>query len=225
LNLENLEITIGYSFQSKKWLIQALTHASVQAKNGNYERLEFLGDRVLGLLIAERLYQMFPKASEGELSVRLNSLVNAEICAEIAQEIGLPDFIRTGADMKAIDGRHRINIHADAVEALIAALYLDGGMEAVRPLIARFWEARACVSKLPQRDPKTVLQEWAHQKQVGVQPVYRLIKRQGPSHDPLFKMEVVIAGFAPAQGSGVSKRMAERAAAQAFLQREGIEET
>jgi len=223
LNLERLEAAIDYQFQDKERLRRALTHASVQTGGGNYERLEFLGDRVLGLLIAEMLCHIFPKASEGELSVRLNALVNAEICAEIAQEMGLPDFIHTGADMKEIDGRRMINIHADVVEALIAALYLEGGLAAVRPLIARFWEGRARTAIRPQRDAKTMLQEWAHQ-QNGGQPSYRLIKRQGPDHQPLFKIEVNITGFAPASGSGSSKRLAERAAAQAFLAREGVEE-
>jgi len=223
LNLEHLENTLGYSFQNQERLRLALTHSSVQARKGNYERLEFLGDRVLGLVIAEMLCQMFPKASEGELSVRLNALVNAEICAEIAQEMGLPDFIHIGADMKALDNRRMINVHADVVEALIAALYMEAGLEGVRPLIAHFWQERAQISDRPQRDAKTVLQEWAHQ-QNGSQPLYRLVKRQGPDHAPLFKIEVIIQGFAPARGIGSSKRLAERAAAQAFLSREGAEE-
>jgi len=223
LNLEELETIIGYRFQDRERLRQALTHASVQTARGNYERLEFLGDRVLGLAVAEMLCQMFPKASEGELSVRLNALVNTEVCAEIAQQIGLPDFIHTGADMKEFDGRRMTNIYADVVEALIAALYMEGGLSAVRQLIARFWEARARTSRQPRRDAKTRLQEWAHQ-QNGAHPSYRLVKRQGPDHEPLFQIEVCVAGFAPAQGSGSSKRLAEREAAQAFLTREGIEE-
>jgi len=223
LNLEQLETILGYTFQNKKRLIQALTHASAAAAGGNYERLEFLGDRVLGLVIAEMLCQMFPTASEGDLSVRLNALVNAEICAEIAQEMGLPDFIHKGAEMREFEDRRMVNIHADVVEALIAALYLEGGLAAVRPLIARFWEGRARISIRPRRDAKTVLQEWAHQ-QNGAQPHYRLIKRQGPDHEPLFNIEVTVAGFAPARGEGASKRLAERAAAKALLVREGIEE-
>jgi len=223
LNLELLETRLGHKFKNKQRLRCALTHASVQTALGNYERLEFLGDRVLGLLIAEMLCQIFPQASEGELSVRLNALVNTQICAEIAQEMGLPDFIHTGAEMREFDERRMINIYADVVEALIAALYLEGGLPAVRPLIARFWEQRARILIRPRRDAKTRLQEWAHQ-QDGAQPTYRLIKQQGPDHDPVFKIEVNIAGFAPARGSGASKRLAERAAAQIFLEREGIEE-
>jgi len=223
LNLEKLESVIGYQFQDKERLRRALTHASVQTAQGNYERLEFLGDRVLGLAVAEMLCQMFPQASEGELSVRLNALVNTEICAEIACQIGLPDFIHTGADMKEFDGRRMTNIHADVVEALIATLYMEGGLAAVRQLIARFWEERARTSSRPRRDAKTRLQEWAHQ-QNGAHPVYRLIKRQGPDHEPSFQIEVNVSGFAPARGSGSSKRLAEREAAQAFLAREGIEE-
>jgi len=223
LNLEKLENVIGYQFQNKERLRRALTHASVQGTEGNYERLEFLGDRVLGLTVAEMLCEMFPKASEGELSVRLNALVNTEICAEIAREIGLPDFIHTGADMKNIEGRRMVNIHADVVEALIASLYLEGGLLPVRQLISRFWGIRARTSLQPNRDAKTRLQEWAHQ-QNGAHPVYRLIKRQGPDHEPSFLIEVNISGFAPARGSGSSKRLAEREAANSFLTREGIEE-
>jgi len=223
LNLDQLEALIGYSFENKERLRRALTHASVQARSGNYERLEFLGDRVLGLAIAEMLCQMFPHASEGELSVRLNALVNTEVCAEIAQEMGLPDFIHKGAEMREFDLRRLVNIHADVVEALIAALYLEGGLALVRPVIVRFWENRARMSHRPRRDAKTILQEWAHQ-QNGAQPNYRLIKRQGPDHEPVFNIEVHVTGFAPARGTGASKRLAERAAAHAFLTREGIEE-
>jgi len=224
LNLERLEILLGCTFTNKQRLIQALTHASTQSVGGNYERLEFLGDRVLGLVIAEMLCQMFPKASEGELSVRLNALVNAEICAEIALEMGLPEFIHKGAELREFEDRRLVNIHADVVEAIIAALYLESGLEAARALIIRFWEGRARLSIRPKRDAKTMLQEWAHQQHGTPQPHYRLVKRRGPDHAPIFKIEVNISGFAPARGLGTSKRQAERAAAREFLAREGVEE-
>lgn len=221
-NLAKLELATGHRFTNEKQLHRALTHASLQdAADGNYERLEFLGDRVLGLLISEMLCRLFPSASEGELSVRLNALVNAETCSEIAKEIGLPQMIYMGAEMKMLEGRRLSNMYADVVEALIAVIYLDGGLEAVRPFIARYWEARAKATETQRRDAKTELQEWAHQQQ-GAQPIYRVVKRKGPDHEPIFEVEVRILGFAPANGIGRSKRHAERAAAEQLLCREGV---
>ncbi|WP_375701454.1 ribonuclease III, partial [Bartonella sp. AA81SXKL] len=179
----------GHYFKDKKKLKKALTHSSVQgSEQGNYERLEFLGDRVLGLLIAEMLYQLFPQASEGELSVRLNSLVNAQTCADIALEMELPVMIHVGFEMKNLKGRRLTNMYADVIEALIAVIYLDGGLESVRPFIQRYWQSRAKQMDAGRRDAKTQLQEWAH-VQGGVQPHYRVVKRSGPDHDPVFMGE------------------------------------
>ncbi|RCL03100.1 MAG: ribonuclease III [Candidatus Tokpelaia sp. JSC189] len=222
--IKQLEKAIGYHFKNKAQLEGALTHASFQGANqgnGNYERLEFLGDRVLGLLIAEILSQFFPNATVGELSIRLNGLVNAEVCAQVSEEIGLPDKILMGAEMKSLEGRRLINIYADVVEALIAVIYLDGGLEAVRPFIHRYWDRRAQGSEGQRRDAKTQLQEWAHQES-GTQPFYRILKRKGPDHDPVFEVEVRVSGFAPAKGKGQSKRQAERAAAEKMLCQEGV---
>ncbi|MHC5306766.1 ribonuclease III [Bartonella sp. LJL80] len=220
--IDRLEKLTGHRFKDEERLQRALTHASVQdAGQGNYERLEFLGDRVLGLLISEMLCGFFPHATEGELSVRLNGLVNAETCADIALELGLPDIIYVGAEMKNLDGRRLANMHADVVEALIAVIYVEGGLEAVRPFIKRYWEDRARQSDAGRRDAKTELQEWAH-TQNGAQPQYRVVKRRGPDHDPVFEVEVRISGFAPATGTGRSKRHAERAAAEKLLMREGV---
>jgi len=220
-NFALLEAITGHHFADRARLTQALTHTSVQNAQGNYERLEFLGDRVLGLAVAEMLGQIFPDASEGELSVRLNALVNAQTCAAIAVEIGLPDVIHMGAEMRMLDARRLTNMHADVVEALIAVLYLEGGLDAVRPFIEKFWAHRARARQGSNRDAKTALQEWAHQ-QNGAQPHYRVVKRKGPDHDPLFDVEVLVSGFAPARGQGSSKRHAERAAACALLEREGV---
>ncbi len=131
-----LEALIGHEFAEKERLDRALTHASARSqKGGNYERLEFLGDRVLGLCVAELLFRTFETAGEGELSVRLNQLVSADTCAEVADELGLHLFIRTGADVKKLTGKRMMNVRADVVESLIAALYLDGGLEVARRFI------------------------------------------------------------------------------------------
>jgi ribonuclease-3 len=217
-----LETLIGYAFSEKQWLDRALTHASVGlAKDANYERLEFLGDRVLGLCVAELLFTTFRSAPEGELSVRLNQLVSAESCAIVADEMELHRFIRTGADVKKITGKRMMNVRADVVESLIAALYLDGGLEAARGFILRHWEARATRADGARRDAKTELQEWAHAK-FGVTPSYRIDDRSGPDHDPRFTVTVEIPGVLPETGADRSKRAAEQVAATRILEREGV---
>lgn len=218
----HLEEITNHRFLNEQRLTEALTHSSARSSlEGNYERLEFLGDRVLGLLIAEMLCSFFPKASEGELSVRLNALVNAETCATIALEAQIPPMIIMSPEMRNLDGRRLVNTYADVVESLIAVIYLDGGLEAVRPFIQRFWQMRAQQQGAGRRDAKTELQEWAHQ-QNGSQPLYKVLKRTGPDHDPMFDVEVRLSGFAPASGKGRSKRSAERAAAETLLKREGV---
>lgn len=225
LNDENrgrLEAAIGYAFTNKERLDRAITHASARpAKGSNYERLEFLGDRVLGLCVAEMLFQTFREASEGELSVRLNHLVSAETCAQVSDDLGLHQFIRTGADVKKLTAKPMMNVRADVVEALIAAIYLDGGLEAARGFILRNWQDRARSEHGGRRDAKTELQEWAHAR-FSTTPVYRIDERTGPDHDPRFTVTVEIACVAPATGSERSKRAAEQAAATKVLEREGI---
>ncbi|MCZ2203814.1 ribonuclease III [Bartonella sp. A05] len=223
--IDQLEMVTGHSFKDEERLKRALTHSSVQgSEQGNYERLEFLGDRVLGFLIAEMLYQFFPRAREGELSVRLNGLVNAQTCADIAQEIGLSDMVHVGSEMKSLEGRRLASVYADVIEALIAVIYLDGGLESARFFIRRYWQDRAKRMDAGRRDAKTELQEWAH-TQDSVQPQYRVLNRCGPDHDPTFMVEVSVSGFAPEIGQGSSKRHAERVAAEKILRREGIWET
>lgn len=213
---------IGYDFRRTDFLIQALTHASASTGNAeNYERLEFLGDRVLGLAIAQLLFSEFPKADEGELSRRFNLLVNTETCADVANEIGLGEFIMTGMEIRSIKGRKRQNLRADAVEALIASIYLDGGFGPARAFIERFWRPRAHASGADRRDAKTELQEWAHRRG-GPAPVYKTEERSGPDHDPVFTVMAKVTGYDPARGSGRSKREAEQAAAAAILVREGV---
>jgi ribonuclease-3 len=219
---EALEALIGYTFADRERLSRAVTHSSARiAKAGNYERLEFLGDRVLGLCVAELLFTTFRSAAEGELSVRLNRLVSADVCAEVADELDLYKFVRTGADLKKITGQNMKNVRADVVESLIAAIYLDGGLEAARGFVLRNWTERASSSALMRRDAKTELQEWAHQK-FGFAPSYRVENRSGPDHAPEFTVVVEIDGIAPEQGTDRSKRAAEQVAAQKMLEREGV---
>lgn len=216
-----LEQRTGYRFADAGLAEQALTHSSVRGGAADYERLEFLGDRVLGLVVAEMLFRAYPDAIQGELSVRLNALVTGDTCAAVAEEIGLVPLIRSDG-IRALDGRKARGIRADAMEALIAAIYLDGGLEAARAFITRFWRDRAAAG-LGRRDPKTALQEWAHQA-TATTPVYEIVDRQGPDHAPVFRVSVAVNGMEPALGTGRSKREAEQAAANALLEREGVRE-
>ncbi|MDK1488995.1 ribonuclease III [Sinorhizobium sp. 7-81] len=217
-----LETVIGYQFVEKERLDRALTHSSARnAKGSNYQRLEFLGDRVLGLCVAELLFQTFRDANEGELSVRLNQLVSAESCAKVADDLSLHEFIRTGSDVKKITGKHMMNVRADVVESLIAAIYLDGGLEAARRFVLLHWTARAASADGARRDAKTELQEWAHAR-FGVAPKYRTDDRSGPDHDPRFTVTVEVMGVAPETGTDRSKRGAEQVAATRLLEREGV---
>lgn len=216
------ETVIGYQFAEKERLDRALTHSSARsAKGSNYQRLEFLGDRVLGLCVAELLFQTFRDANEGELSVRLNQLVSAENCAMVADDLELHQFIRTGSDVKKITGKAMMNVRADVVESLIAAIYLDGGLEAARGFVLRHWKDRAVRADGARRDAKTELQEWAHAK-FGIAPTYRTDDRSGPDHDPRFTVTVEIEGVAPETGIDRSKRGAEQVAAMKLLEREGV---
>lgn len=217
-----LEERIGHRFADAGHLNEALTHSSArESGRGNYERLEFLGDRVLGLCVAELLFRRFATADQGELSVRLNQLVSAETCAEVADELRLHEFIRTGADVKRLTGARMASVRADVVEAVIAAIYLDAGLEAARRFVDAFWSERAARSGGARRDAKTELQEWSHAR-FGATPVYRVAGRAGPDHDPVFTVTVEIAGMAPETGSSRSKRAAEQEAAARLLTREGV---
>lgn len=220
--LERLEERIGYRFDDRERARRALTHSSSPAgRAGNYERLEFLGDRVLGLCIAELLFADFSGASEGELSVRLNQLVSARTCAVVADDLGLHEFIRTGSDIKTVLGKRMASVRADVMEALIAAIYLDGGLEPARAFIRANWSARAREANAGRRDAKTELQEWAHAKS-GLTPNYQIIERTGPDHDPQFTVRVEIDGIASETGVSRSKRAAEQEAATRILVREGV---
>jgi ribonuclease III len=221
----SLEERIGYRFADPTLLDSALSHISALkgARNraGSYQRLEFLGDHVLGLVISDMLFRAFPRADEGELSRRLADLVRKETCAEIARAVDLGAAIRLGASEANAGARTRLAILADVCEALIGAVYLDGGFAAAEALIGRLWQVRMKTKAEPLRDPKTVLQEWAQGRGLPT-PAYREIARSGPDHDPQFRVAVQLPHLAPAEGSGRSKRAAEQAAAAAMMKREGV---
>lgn len=219
-----LEKRLGYTFNDHANLERALTHTSVRRGSDSsfhYERLEFLGDRVLGLTIADMLHRKYPEASEGELSLRLNALVRGETLASISDRLSLHEFIRTGGDLKEITGKRMKSVRADVLEALIASVYLDGGLDAAKTFIHRFWGDLVNDKGLARRDSKTELQEWAHARRLGT-PRYLEKAREGPDHDPQFTVCVRIAGMEEAVGEGRSKRMAEQEAARNFLNREGV---
>jgi len=220
-----LEERIGYRFKDGALLDSALTHISALkgARNraNSYQRLEFLGDHVLGLVISDLLFRAFPRADEGELSRRLADLVRKETCAEIARSIELGAAIRLGSSEANAGGRKRPAILADVCEALIGAVYLDGAYPAAEALVERLWQVRMQATAQPQRDPKTVLQEWAQARGLPT-PAYSEVARTGPDHNPEFRVAVQLPNFAPAEGSGRSKRAAEQAAAAAMLTRERV---
>jgi ribonuclease-3 len=219
-----LETTIGYRFRDKALLERALTHISAlkgQGRTGSYQRLEFLGDHVLGLAVSEMLFEAFPKAEEGELSRRLADLVRRESCADVARAIDLGASLRLGASEVRSGGRSRIAILADVCESLIGAVFLDGGYKAAKTFVERYWSDRMRKPARPLRDPKTILQEWAQARGLPT-PSYREVERTGPHHDPVFRVAVLLPERDPAEGRGRSKRAAEQAAAAALLAREGV---
>ena len=220
-----IEGRIGHKFGDPNLLATAFTHVSAlkPARNRaeSYQRLEFLGDHVLGLVISDMLFGAFPKADEGELSRRLADLVRKEACADVARAIDLGEAIRLGASESNAGGRNRIAILADVCEALIGAIFIDGGYEAASDVIGQLWEQRMRAPTRPLRDSKTILQEWAQARGLPT-PRYREVERKGPDHDPEFRVTVELPNKQPAEGLGRSKRAAEQAAAAAMLTREGV---
>jgi ribonuclease-3 len=222
-DLAALEARLGHGFVNKRLLIHALTHVSAsQARSDSYERLEFLGDRVLGLIVAHMLYGAFGSESEGVLSRRLADLVRKETCAEVAESWGVGPYIRLGDGEAQTGGREKRAILGDVCEAVIGAVFLDGGLLAAEAVVRAAIEPRMQAPGRRLRDAKTSLQEWAQARRLAT-PHYRLAARSGPDHAPYFEVAVEVDGFAVARGAGNSKRGAEQSAAQAFLEREGIE--
>jgi ribonuclease-3 len=220
--LSRLEAALGHVFADKSLLTTALTHMSAEGSRlGSYQRLEFLGDRVLGLSVADMLFVRYNQAEEGDMSRRLADLVRKETCAEVAQAWDLGQFLRLG-DGEILGGaRKNRAILADACEAIIGAVFIDGGYEAARGLVERAFGERLLKPVKPLRDAKTALQEWA-QGQGYPTPTYSERGRSGPDHAPRFVVAARITGLADAEAQGPSKRLAEQAAAEAFLRREGL---
>lgn len=196
--------------------VRALTHGSQAADN--YERLEFLGDRVLGLSMAEWLYERFPTEPEGALSRRLNALVTGATCAGIARELGVPAHLRLGKQARDDGAAQSDNVLGDVLEALIGALYLEHGQGAASAFVRRCWADRIDAQLRAPRHPKSALQEWAaaHQRRP---PSYEVVERTGPEHAPRFTVRAAIGNLAEASASGASKQEAETAAAKALLDR------
>lgn len=208
-SIRTLQARLNHAFQDPDLLRRALTHTSAEADFDN-ERLEFLGDRILGLSVAELLLDAFPREREGDIGRRFAQLVRAETLTEIGRRVGID------AALDYVGGEARDSVVADATEAVIAALYLDGGYAVAAEFIARHWSPLIERADAPPRDAKTALQEWSQAHGLGL-PVYRDIAREGPDHAPLFTVEVSVTGMAPAQAQGNSKRAAEQAAAALLL--------
>lgn len=218
-----LETALGYRFKSTSLIERALTHASVRGgktHRDDNERLEFVGDRVLGLAIAEALSEAFPMATEGELARRYNRLVRGETCAKVARELGLGASLILSDSEAESGGREKDTILADAIEAVLGAVFLEAGFDKSRSVVRQLWQRH--FDQLPQvaADAKSALQEWAQGQGLAL-PEYVEIARKGPDHAPRFTSEVRIVGKPPARGEGASKRAAEQAAATALLAREG----
>ena len=212
---ENLCRVIGYEFDDQSLLMRALTHASVDNTTDieTYERLEFLGDRVLGLVVCDFLMRTYTLEDEGALSRRLSGLVDRSTLATVAKSIEMEDYIIYGAGTRLNE-----SILADVIEALFGAVYRDGGLEKARPVIEELVCSLAEEVQAPPTDSKTTLQEWAQGQKLGL-PVYREIRRDGPDHQPVFSVEVVVTGLDPCQANGSSKRNAEQAAAAEMLKK------
>ena len=209
---------LGHDFARPELLIRALTHGSVASPTRpDNQRLEFLGDRVLGLTIAEALFRADRTASEGQLAPRYNALVRGETCAEIAREIGLGDVLKLGRSEMMSGGRRKEALLADAMEAVLAAIYLDAGFATAQAVVLRLWASRLDNVEEDARDAKTALQEWA-QAQGMAPPRYEVTGRKGPDHAPEFEITVTLddGRHARAQGKG-TKRSIEQAAATALL--------
>lgn len=220
----DLEKRLGYTFKDRELFKRALTHASVRSQRGmrhDNERLEFIGDRVLGLAIAEMLHETHPEATEGDLARRYNRLVRGQACTTVARKIGLGPHLILSESEAENGGREKETILADALEALLGAIFLEAGFDAARNVVRSLWADQ--IDSLPQHvaDPKSALQEWAQGQGLAL-PEYIEIARTGPDHAPRFVTEVHIAGRPPARGEGATKRQAEQAAASVLLAREGV---
>lgn len=218
-SLRALSERLDHVFGDPQLLVEALTHSSTAGHEGagrSNERLEFLGDRVLGLVVADLLIAAYPDESEGALARRFAALVSAGTLAQVAESLQLGDHLRLARGEEEGGGRCNPSLLADACEAVIAALYLDGGFAVAQRFVRRHWQPLAKLDLKPPKDAKSQLQEWAQGRGRPL-PVYRVVAREGPEHAPRFVMEVSVDGMAPVTAEGASKRAGERAAARAML--------
>jgi len=227
---EVLAAALGHRFLRPELLREALTHPSASAptagkvararpaKQRGYERLEFLGDRVLGLVVADLLYNAYPQEDEGALAKRLAALARKETLARVAVAADLPTHLVLSRAEAQSGGRKNPTLLADACEAVIGALYLDGGLEAAAAFIRRYWQPLMSAEARPPQDAKTALQEWAQGAGLPL-PDYRTVRTEGPPHEPLFAVELRVEGQVPVTGTGRTKRAAEQAAAKQLFER------
>jgi ribonuclease-3 len=228
-----LAAVLGHAFTRPDLLETAITHPSATGRNrtrrvrrgtkpagdvkqADNQRLEFLGDRVLGLIVAEMLFQSFPEEDEGALAKRLAALVRQDGLAQVAHGLGLGRFLVLSKGEEESGGRDNQATLADACEAIIGALYLDGGIDVARRFVERHWQPMMSADLAPPQDAKTALQEWAQAAGLSL-PRYRVIRSEGPPHDPVFEVEATVEGYPSRSGTGRSKRAAEQAAATQLL--------
>jgi ribonuclease III len=222
-HIQELEPLLGYSFKDRSLLQEALTHSSARATQGGQdnERLEFLGDRVLGLGVAALLYAQFPDAREVEFARHYNALVCERSCAHVALTLDLGPHLIMAPSEARTGGRKKPVILADACEAVLGAIYVDGGFQAAEGAVRRFWAPLIATAAPPAPDAKTALQEYAQSQKRGL-PAYREVARSGADHAPSFTVEVTVKGLEPALGEGTSLKRAQQAAAEALLLREEV---
>ncbi|WP_299348287.1 ribonuclease III [uncultured Shimia sp.] len=217
--LKALQARMGYEFSRPELLVRAVTHSSMSSPTrDDNQRLEFLGDRVLGLVMAEALLAQDRKATEGQLAPRFNALVRKEACADVAVQISLGDALKLGRSEMLSGGRRKQALLGDAMEAVIAAVYLDAGFETAKDLVIRLWGDRVHKVEDDARDPKTSLQEWA-QARGQKPPNYEVVSRSGPDHAPVFTVAAKLESGEAAEATDNSKRKAEQAAAKALMAR------
>lgn len=214
--------SLGYAFKNSQWLEEALTHPSCNLKTEDgspfsYQRLEFLGDAVLGAVVSQLLFEHFPQESEGALARRKAALVNKEAVAEVVRELGIQQHIRFSATEEQSGAQENISVQEDVGEAVIGAIFTDGGYEAARAFIEAHWLPRLHAQTEAPVDAKTALQEWTQARGLGL-PAYSVVGQEGPAHAPLFTVEVAVEGQPSQQAAASNKRQAEQLAADQMLQ-------
>ncbi len=213
--IDEVQDSLDYRFRKIDMLYRALTHSSAGAGD-NYERLEFLGDRVIGLVVADWLLETYPDEKEGALAKRHAALVQGQMLADIARLVRLGDAMQFSEAERAAGGAKNVNILADGLEAVIGALFIDGGYESCERVIKRLWGNAIRIMKEPPQDPKTALQEWAQGRGLPL-PSYTLVGREGPDHAPVFEINVAVEGYPSWTAKGTSRRTAEKDAAGMLL--------